>query len=158
MSEFTDEQKMHQFMGIEMNIQTWNLLGKDDRNEQDDVRMLNFAQASLYHWRLSPKFEAVNEQRGRWMISHSFAVLGKGKEALENAQESMRLTELHDLKDFDLAYAYEAMARSHAASGNKNECNNWLKKAEKAGNLINRTEDKKIFEGDLNAEPWFECE
>ena len=53
MSEVTEEQKMHHYMGIEMNIQTWNLLGKEDRNEQDDVRMVNFAQASLYHWRKS---------------------------------------------------------------------------------------------------------
>ena len=38
-------------MGIEMNIQTWNLLEKEDRNEKDDARMINFAHASLYHWR-----------------------------------------------------------------------------------------------------------
>ena len=30
-------------MGIEMNIQTWNLLGKEDENEKDDARMINFA-------------------------------------------------------------------------------------------------------------------
>ena len=35
MSEVTDKQKMHHYMGIEMNIQTWNLLGKENRNEQD---------------------------------------------------------------------------------------------------------------------------
>ena len=64
MSEITEEQKMHHYMGIEMNIQTWNLLGKEDRNEQDDVRMVNFAQASLSHWRKSHKYEPVNEQRG----------------------------------------------------------------------------------------------
>ena len=46
MSQVTDEQKMHHYMGIEMNIQTWNLLGKENRNEQDDVRMVNFARAS----------------------------------------------------------------------------------------------------------------
>ena len=40
-------------MGIEMNIQTGNLLGNEDRKEQDDVRKVNFAQASLYHWRKS---------------------------------------------------------------------------------------------------------
>ena len=28
MSEVTEEQKMHHYMGIEMNIQTWNLLGE----------------------------------------------------------------------------------------------------------------------------------
>ena len=42
MGEFTDEQKMHHYMGIEMNIQTWNLLGKEDHNKQDDARMINF--------------------------------------------------------------------------------------------------------------------
>ena len=69
MSEYTDEQKLHHYLGIEMNIQTWNLLGADDRSKQDDIRMINFAKASLYHWKLSPQFESVNEQRGEWMIS-----------------------------------------------------------------------------------------
>ena len=77
MSEVTDEQKMHHYMGIEMNIQTWNLLGKEDKNEQDDARMVNFAQVSLYHWRKSHKYEPVNEQRGQWMLSHVYAVLVK---------------------------------------------------------------------------------
>ena len=61
MSEFTDEQKMHQFMGIEMNIQTWNLLGKENRDEKDNLCMINFAKSSLYHWKKSPKYEPVNE-------------------------------------------------------------------------------------------------
>ena len=28
MGEFTDEQKMHHYMGIEMNIQNWEFIGK----------------------------------------------------------------------------------------------------------------------------------
>ena len=39
MSVVTEEQKMHHYMGIEMNIQTWNLLGNEDRKEQDVERM-----------------------------------------------------------------------------------------------------------------------
>ena len=50
-------------MGIEMNIQTWNLLGKEGENEKDDARMINFAHASLYHWRKSHKYIPINEQR-----------------------------------------------------------------------------------------------
>lgn len=142
-------------MGIEMNIQTWKLLGKNDRNEQDDTRMINFAKASLFHWQYSPKFKPANEQRGQWLISHVYAILGMGEEALESAMETMRLTQQHNFKDFDLAYAYEALARAHAASGNLNEINNWIKKAEKAGELIKNKEDKKIFLGDLKADPWF---
>ena len=100
MNEFRDEEKLHQYMGIEMNIQTWNLLVKDDRNEQEDIRMLNFAKASLYHWRKSPNFEPVNEQRGQWLISRVYAVLGEGKEALSYAQETLRITEENGFKEF----------------------------------------------------------
>ena len=84
-------------MGIEMNMQTWNLLGEKDITEQDDTRMLNFAKASLYHWKKSPRFEPVNEQRGQWMISHIYAILRRGKEALESAQKTMYLTKQHSL-------------------------------------------------------------
>ena len=96
MTEFSNEEKLHHYMGIEMNMQTWNLLGEKDRTEQDDTRMLNFAKASLYHWKKSPKFEPVNGQRGEWMISHVYAILGRGKEALESAQKTMRLTKQHN--------------------------------------------------------------
>ena len=43
MSKVTNEQKMHHYMGIEMNIQIWNLLWKEGGNEKDDARMINFA-------------------------------------------------------------------------------------------------------------------
>ena len=155
MGEFTDKEKLHHYMGIEMNIQTWNLLGKEDHNKQDDARMINFAKASLYHWRLSPKFEPVNEQRGHWIISHVYAVLGKGEKALETAKEAMHLTEKHRFKDFDLAYAYESLARAHAALGNKEEYQNFWHKAKEASDLIVGEEDKKIFAGDLETGPWF---
>ena len=157
MGEFTDEQKMHHYMGIEMNIQTRNLLGKEDHNKQDDARMINFAKASLYHWRLSPKFEPANEQRGQWLISRVFSVLGKSEKALSYAKETIRITEKHGFKDFDLAYAYEALARAHAASGNKEECKNFLQKAWEVGNLIAGKEDKNIFDVDLESGPWFGC-
>ena len=64
MNEFRDEEKLHHYMGIEMNNQTWNLLDKDGRNEQEDIRMLNFAKASLYHWRKSLNFELINGTAG----------------------------------------------------------------------------------------------
>ena len=155
MGEFTDEEKFHHYMGIEMNIQTWNLLGKENRDEKDNVRMINFAKSSLYHWKKSPKFELVNEQRGHWMISHVYAVLGKGEKALETAKEAMHLTEKHRFKDFDLAYAYESLARAHAALGNKEEYQKFWYKAKEASDLIVGEEDKKIFAGDLETGPWF---
>ena len=80
-------------MGIEMNIQTWRLLEKKERSEQDVLRMIMFAKASLYHWKHSPNFQPINEQRGEWMISRVFAVLGKGETALSHAEKTIELTE-----------------------------------------------------------------
>ena len=74
-----------------------------------------------------------------------YAVLGKGDKALQHAHETMRLTNEHGFKDFDLAYAYEAMARSYAALKNKNRYSEFYSKAKNAGELINDSKDKKIF-------------
>ena len=77
--------------------------------------------------------------------------------ALSYAEETAKLTKEQDLKDFDLAYSYEALARANAAAGNKKEYAKWLEKAQKAGALISGEEDKKHFIADLESAPWFEC-
>ena len=93
----------------------------------------------------------------QYTLSRVYAVLGKGKEALSYANEASRLTKEQDLKDFDLAYSYEALARANAALGNKKECVKWLEKAQEAGTLIQSEEDKKYFISDLESAPWFDC-
>ena len=157
MNDYTDDQKMHHYMGIEMNNETWNLLDKKERSGQDDLRMVMFAKASLYHWKKSPKFQHINEQRGEWMISRVLAVLGKGEKALFHAEKTMVLTKKYGFKDFDLAYTYECLARANAALGNKNTCKKWWGKAKKEGFLIEEKEDKKYFYRDIEAGPWFDC-
>lgn len=69
----------------------------------------------------------------------------------------MQITNEHGFKDFDLAFANEAMARAYAALENMVECQKWLEKAMKAGELIAGSKDKKIFNGDLENGPWFGC-
>ena len=111
-------------------------------------RIINFAKASLYHWKKSDKYTIVNEQRGKWLISHVYAILGKSDEALSYAQETLKITEENNLKDFDLAYAYESMARAHSIANNQSESKEWYKKAKVAGDLIANEKDK-IMKADL---------
>ncbi|MBN2858093.1 MAG: tetratricopeptide repeat protein [Candidatus Delongbacteria bacterium] len=146
---------IHHYLGIELNMQVWNLLGKTERDKNDDNRMIAFAKGSLFHWYNSPNFEPVNAQRGEWMISHVYAVLNRAEKALEHANNCLELTEELGLKDFDLAYCYEAMARAHAAGGNKAESEKYFKLAEEAGNSIEDKESRDMFKGDLNSEPWY---
>ena len=138
----------HHYMGIEMNIQTWGLLDKKDRSEKDNNRMINFAKASLYHWKKSDKYEVANEQRGQWLMSHVYAKLNKSDEALSYAKETLKITEENKkkMKDFDLAYAYESMARAYSISGDKDKSEKWYKKARDTEDLITGEKDKEYFE------------
>ena len=155
MNEVSYEQIMHHVMGIEMNIQTWNLLEKEGRNERDDARMISFAHASLYHWRKSHKYKPINEQRGQWLLSHVYAVLGKSKEALSYAKKTQKLTIEQNLKDSDRAYAYEALARANAAIGSKYESLKNLWNAQMVVNDISNEDDKNNFISVLESSPWF---
>ena len=121
-------------MGVELNMQTWNLLDKKDRDERDDKRMIYFAKASLYHWRQSSNYQPVNEQRGQWLISHVFAVLNRGDEALAHAKTCMDITMNESLKDFDLAYA---------SLGQVEKMNQCFINAKASGNKIIKDEDSK---------------
>ena len=117
MNQSKEKENIHHYMAIELNVQIWNLLDKKDRNENDNKRMLFFAKASLHHWRKSPDYKPVNEQRGEWLISHVLAVLNLGDESLRHAKTCMDITMKQSFKGFDLAYAYESKARAYAAIG-----------------------------------------
>ena len=157
MNQSNDNQKMHQFMGVDLNIQTWNLIAKKDRDEKDDIKMIFFAKASLHHWRKSSNYQPVNEQRGQWLISHVFAVLNRGDEALVHAETCMDITMNESLKDFDLAYAYECKARAYAALGKPEKMNKCFVNAKTSGEKIIKDEDRNLFFSDLHSDPWYEC-
>ncbi|MBC8214121.1 MAG: hypothetical protein ISR90_00195 [Candidatus Marinimicrobia bacterium] len=153
--EFTPEDKLHNYLGIELNIQTWNLLGQKKRTNDDNIRMIQFAKGSLFHWERSPVWEPINTQRGEWMLSHVYAVLEKGELALTHAEKCLELTRKHGFDGFDLAYAYECMARALACLGKTKEYTKFYDLAESFGNKIEGEEDKKIFLSDLKSQPWF---
>tara|TARA_B100000809_G_scaffold235895_1_gene254438 strand:+ start:3015 stop:3500 length:486 start_codon:yes stop_codon:yes gene_type:complete len=149
--------KIHHFMGIELNQQTWSLLENENRNKQDNSRMIAFANASLYHWKKSPGFTPINEQRGEWMISHVYAILNNGEQSLTHAEKCWTLTRQLNLTGFDLAYAHEALARSYATLGDSEKMNHYFLKAKSAGNGIENKKDRELFLSDLHKGPWFEC-
>ena len=138
---------------VELNNLVWDLLGNEARTKEEDQKMVHAAHASHYHW--SEVGTAVNLQRGEWLISHVYAVLNRPDPALYHALRCMEITQEHDLVDFDLAYAYEGMARAYAAAGDKSECKKYLQLAKEAGEKIKAKEDKNIFFGDFESGPWY---
>jgi hypothetical protein len=157
-NKLTDEQKYseqecHKKFSVELNNMVWNLLGKKDRTKQDDETMVHAAHASSYHW--SKVGTAVNLQRGEWLVSHVYAVLNRPEPALHHAKLCMELTKENNLVDFDLAYAYEGMARAYACSQEKAESEKYIKLAKEAGEKIKNKEDKELFMSDFAAGPWY---
>lgn len=155
MTPYTIDKNIHHALGIQLNNLTWSLLVKEERTPEDDFKMITYAYGSQYHWSISPKWMPINEQRGEWLLSHVFAVLGNGEKALKHAQTCLALTEKNKYTGFDRAYAFEAMARAFAAIEDGEQAKVYFEKAEIAGNDISGEEDKKLFFSDLNAPPWY---
>lgn len=150
---FTISQAHYQF-AVDFNNQTWELLEKKERTRAEDVRMLNFAHASLAHWRSVGN--PVRHQRGEWLVSRVHAVLGEGTQALKHAQLCFRLLEdnRNEMEDFDFAFAYEAIARGYAVNGDKQEALKFIQMAQKAGDEIKEKEDRDIFFKEFNSGEW----
>lgn len=143
----------HKRFAVELNNRVWELLSKTDRTEQENEEMIHASHASHFHW--SKVGKPVNLQRGEWLISHVYAVLNRAEPALYHAKKCMALTDEHKLVDFDLAYAYEAMARANAAAGNGSDAKKYLASAQSAAQEIKEEEDRKLFTSDLQSGPWY---
>lgn len=150
------EKECHKKFAVGLNNLVWDLLEKVNRTKEEDDEMIHAAHASCYHW--SKVGAAVNIQRGEWMISHVYAVLNRSEPALFHAKRCMELTDEHDFKDFDLAYAHEGMARAYAAAGEKLEYEKYSKLAKEAGEKIKNKKDKELFFSDLESGPWYNME
>jgi len=154
-SAYTEAQ-CHKKFAVDCNNEVWGLLSKESRTAQENERMITAAHASHYHW--GKIGEPINIQRGHWLISHVHAVLNRSEEALNHAKLCLSLAKEHGFVDFDLAYAYEAMARANASAGNMQKAAEYLKIAREAGEKIETEEDRKLFSSDLQAGPWYGVE
>lgn len=129
-------------LGIQFFNETWDLMDKTDRTPQENSLMMDKAHASSLHWQLSEAYEPVNGARSQWQLARVYALLGMGEGALCHAESSLRLCEANGIRDFDLAFAYEAVARAHAICSNADKADEYIALAQKASEGIEKAEDK----------------
>jgi hypothetical protein len=148
-------EEAHNYFAKSINGRVWELLQKPNCSRAEDDEMLHAAHACAYHWQFVGT--AVHQQRGEWLISHVHVVLGHGNEALRHAQRCFELTELNGslMQDFDIAYAFEGIARAQAMLGDHRIAKEFLVLAQQAGEAIANEEDKSIFMGDFDGGNWF---
>jgi hypothetical protein len=145
----------HKVFAKKTNGRVWQLLGQESRTSAEDDEMLLTAQASLYHWLQAGT--AVHAQRGHWLLAHVYTLLGDPALALKHAARCLEIMQGHlaEMEDFDIAYAYEGLARANALGGNTAEARKYFDWAKASGEKISDREGKDIFLGDFQSGPWF---
>jgi hypothetical protein len=137
----------HRQVAVDLFNHVWTLIETPDRTTAQDDEMLHAAHASRYHWGVVGK--PVNLARGEWQCSRVYAMLGRGEPAIHHGRRCLEICQAEDLGDFDLAFAYEALARAHALAGDAEAAAKYLTQAAQAGTNIADQEDQTHFEGEL---------
>ena len=130
---------------------TWTLLEKPDRTERETDLMVHAAHASRFMW--EDIGEPVNHARGEWQIARVYAVADRPEPALHHARRCLQIVEEHGVGDFDLACAYEALARAHATAGEREPAARYEALGREAAARIADADDRELVISDLDALP-----
>ena len=139
-------------IGIALFNATWTLLDKQTRTRDEDDAMLHMAHASRHHWAASGT-DAAHLARGEWQCSRVYAVLGRPEPCLHHAQRVLDLCQENGIGDFDLAFAYEALARGNAIAGDAEQARAHYQQALAAAANIAEEDDRELLLSDLETIP-----
>ncbi len=112
-------------LGVDLFNATWRLI----ESGADDELMVHTAHASAYHWAVAPECAPENRARSEWLISRVSALAGRPEPALHHATRCLAWCEEHGLAGWDIAYAYEALARASRLAGDDETAERYLTQA-----------------------------
>jgi hypothetical protein len=141
------EQESHRKFAVELFNRTWDLLDKEDRTPEEADTMIHAAHASRFHWgEIGTPLEFA---RGEWQISRVYAVLNRPQAALHHAQRCLDLCQANEIGDFDLAFAYEALARAYAIASELDKSGEYIELAMQAAEQIEDAGNRGYLESEL---------
>ena len=144
-----NEVEIHRKFAVECFNRTWDLIDKADRSQKEDLKMVHTAHASRYHWgEIGTPLEFA---RGDWQISRVYAILGDGAPARKYAKESLQHCLKNNIKDFDLAFAYEALARASFLLQDEDGYQQYFALAGEAAEGIKQKDNRDYFLTELNS-------
>jgi hypothetical protein len=134
-------------LAVDLFNHVWTLLETTERTVEQDDEMVHAAHASRFHW--GEIGEPANLARGEWQCSRVYAVLGRGEPALHHARRCLEVCQKHEIGDWDLAFAYEALARASRVAGDLEGRERYAALGRKAGIQIVEAGDRELFEADM---------
>ena len=141
------EQESHNKFAVDLFNLVWDLLDNGERTREEDDRMLHAAHASRFHW--GEIGTPLEFERGEWQISRVYAVLNRPQAAIYHAQRCLDICTANQIGDFDIAFAYEALARAYAIAGESEKSREVIRLAEKASDQIEDEGNREYFLGEL---------
>nr|WP_259548731.1 hypothetical protein [Heyndrickxia oleronia] len=139
---------IHKKLAIFYFNKVWDLLDQAEKSPFEMDSMIHMAHTSRFYWGLVGT--PVNLSRGEWQISRVYATLNRYEPALFHAKRNLEICLENNIVDFDLAFAYEALARAYSISGNEEEMLKNKQLALKASQAIEKEEDRKLLLSDLD--------
>ena len=140
-------QESHKKFAVDLFNLVWDLLDKGERTKEEDDRMLHAAHASRFHW--GEIGTPLEFERGEWQISRVYAVLNRPQAAIYHAQRCLDICTANQVGDFDIAFAYEALARAYAEAGDSEKSREYIRLAEQAGEQIEDEGNREYFLSEL---------
>jgi DNA-binding transcriptional MerR regulator len=141
----------HRQLGVDLYNSTWTLIENADRTPGETDEMIHRAHASRWHW--ARVGEPVNLARGEWLCSRVYATIGRGEPALWHARRCVEILDENGIADWDIAAAYEAMARASFAAGDPASGGLWKAKAAGALDGIADVDDREPIAQDIASLP-----
>ncbi|RXI96318.1 hypothetical protein DS745_21585 [Anaerobacillus alkaliphilus] len=136
----TVDKELHKKLAIDLFNHTWDLIEKIDRSKLEDDSMVNAAHASRYHWGIVGT--PLHFARGEWQISRVYSLVGRPEPALFHANKSMELCVTNNLGDFDLGFAYEALARAFAVEGDLKKRDEYISLAKRSAEQVEKESER----------------
>jgi len=134
MSDIEIGQEVHRKLAVDLFNRVWELLDKSDRTSEEIDEMIHAAHASRHHW--GEIGTSLEFERGEWQISRVYSTLKRSEPARFHAARCLEICEGNGIGDFDLAFAYEALARAHAVAGDGTKSREYIALAERAAEAI----------------------
>jgi hypothetical protein len=141
------ERELHKKFATDLFNLVWDLLDKEERTKEEDDRMLHAAYVSRFHW--GEIGTPLQFQRGEWQISRVYAVLNRPQAAIHHAQRCLDICTANQIGDFDIAFAYEALARAYAIAGESEKSQEYVRLAEQAAGQIEDGGNREFFSSEL---------
>jgi len=141
------EKDNHKKFAVDCFNLVWSLMEKKSRTKEEDDKMVHAAHASRFHW--GEIGTPTEFERGEWQISRVYSVLKRTQPALYHAKRCLEICQENHIGDWDIAFAYEAMARAYAVAGQKEESRKYIELAQRAAEQIKEKGDKDYLLSEL---------